>query len=272
MYSAEPLKTGISLPLLKDFKRRGEKFVCLTAYDYSFAQLIERCGVEVILVGDSLGMVIQGHSTTLPVTVKDMIYHGKAVKKGLKHSMLMIDMPFGSLNSNQQTLDNATDILKQTGAQIVKLEGGSAQLKHIELLNQHGIPTCAHLGLQPQSVHKMGGYKVQGKKQDDAKAMLNLALELEQTGADLLLLECVPQQLANDITQALKIPVIGIGAGAGCDAQVLVLQDILGLTPGKTPKFTHNFMSDHDTIEAAIKAYVEAVKNGSFPTDAHSFH
>lgn len=169
MYSAKSLDKKITIPLLKEFKKRGEKFVCLTAYDYSFACLLEKCGVEVVLVGDSLGMVIQGRNSTLPVSVNDMAYHASAVNKGLNHSLLMVDMPFGSLNSAQQTLDNACTIIKQSDAQVIKLEGGDAQLKNIELLKQHSIPTCAHLGLQPQSVNMMGGYKVQGKDSAQAK-------------------------------------------------------------------------------------------------------
>ncbi len=271
MYSAKPINKNITLPLLKEYKKRGEKFVCLTAYDYSFSCLLEKCGVEVVLVGDSLGMVIQGHNSTLTVSVEDMAYHAKAVNKGLKHSLLMVDMPFGSLNSAQQTLDNACTIIKQSDAQIIKLEGGSAQLKNIELLTQHSIASCAHLGLQPQNVTKMGGYKVQGKNTDDAKAMLEQAKNMQQAGADILLLECVPSELAGDITQALDIPVIGIGAGNQCDAQVLVLQDMLGITQGYTPKFTKDFLSESGSIEKAIKAYVEAVKNKSFPTQEHSF-
>ncbi len=271
MTSAKPLSRKITLPLLKDYKSRGEKFTCLTAYDYSFATLLEKCGVEMVLVGDSLGMVIQGHDTTLPVTVNNMIYHGKAVKKGLQHSMLMMDMPFGSLNSTQQTLDNASEILKQTDAQIVKLEGGASQLKHIEALSHYSIPSCAHLGLQPQSVHKMGGYKVQGKVKESADAMLELALNMQQAGTDMLLLECVPSALAATITDALEIPVIGIGAGNQCDAQVLVLHDMLGITQGKSPKFTKNFLAESGSIENAIKAYIKAVKNGTFPTAEHSF-
>lgn len=272
MYSDKPLTSKITLPLLKDYKKRGEKFTCLTAYDYSFAKLMEQCGVEVVLVGDSLGMVIQGHETTLPVSIDDMIYHGQAVNRGLNNSMLMIDMPFGSLNSSQQALDNATKIIQKTHAQIVKLEGGATQLKHIELLSQYGIPSCAHLGLQPQSVHKMGGYKVQGKQADDAKEMLDLAIALQQAGTDILLLECVPKDLAGQITNALDIPVIGIGAGNQCDAQVLVIQDILGLTQGSAPKFTHNFLADSGHIQGAIQNYIKAVKNGEFPSEQHSFH
>ena len=271
MYTAQPIDKKITLPYLKDLKQRGEKAVCLTAYDYSFSSLLEQCGVEIVLVGDSLGMVIQGHNSTLPVTVDDMAYHAKAVDKGLNNAMLMVDMPFGSLNSAQQTLDNACHIIKASNAEVIKLEGGAAQLKNIELLNQHSIASCAHLGLQPQKVNKLGGYKVQGKASDDAKKMLSDALDMQQAGADILLLECVPSELAGEITASLDIPVIGIGAGVDCDAQVLVLQDMLGITQGYTPKFTHNFLAESGSIEQAIKAYVEAVKNKTFPDQQHSF-
>ncbi len=271
MYSATTLDQNITIPLLKSYKERGEKFVCLTAYDYSFARLLEKCGVEVVLVGDSLGMVIQGHNSTLPVSVDDMAYHAKAVNQGLNHALLMVDMPFGSLNSAQQTLDNACTIIKQSDAQVIKLEGGPAQLKNIELLSQHSIATCAHLGLQPQNVTKMGGYKVQGKTPKEAKAMLEQAKDMQQAGADLLLLECVPGALAKEISTTLEIPVIGIGAGCDCDAQVLVLHDMLGITQGHTPKFTKNFLAESTGIEHAIKTYVEAVKNTTFPTQEYSF-
>lgn len=271
MYTAQPLEKKITLPYLQACKERGEKFVCLTAYDFSFAQVLENSGIELVLVGDSLGMVMQGRSTTVPVTVNDMIYHGQCVSRGLQNAMLMIDMPFGSLNSVQQTLDNASAILQKTEAQLVKLEGGAAQLKQIEALNQYGIATCAHLGLQPQSVHKMGGYKVQGRNPNSAESMKQKAIECQQAGADLLLLECVPGVLAAEITAALTIPVIGIGAGQHCDGQILVLQDILGIS-NSAPKFSRNFLTDADNIPHAIKRYVEAVKNNQFPAENHTFN
>lgn len=271
MYSAKPLAKKITLPYLNQLKKQGEKIACLTAYDYSFACLMDGCGVEIVLVGDSLGMVIQGHQTTLPVTVEDIEYHGLAVSRGLNNSLLMIDMPFGSLNSEQQALDNASRMIKQTGAQVVKLEGGITQIKTVEALSRYNIPVCAHLGLQPQSVHKMGGYRVQGRDSETAKEMKDTALQIQQAGADLLLLECVPAVLAAEITHLLKIPVIGIGAGADCDGQILVLQDILGITPGKPPSFAKNYLSDQTSIEAAIRAYVDEVKNRSFPDDSHCF-
>lgn len=271
MYLPKPLEDRITVTHLKKLKQQGEKFACLTAYDYSFAKLIEECGVEVVLVGDSLGMVIQGHDTTIPVTLDNMKYHGTTVKAGLDKTMLMLDMPFGSLNSPQQALDNASELLKATQAQVVKLEGGSTQIKTVEMLSAFGIATCAHLGLQPQLVNKLGGYRVQGKEKIAADEMIATAQELEAVGADILLLECVPASLAAEITSTLEIPVIGIGAGTEVDGQILVLHDILNVTAGKKPKFSKNFMQGSASIQAAITRYVTEVKQGHFPDKTHSF-
>jgi 3-methyl-2-oxobutanoate hydroxymethyltransferase len=271
MYTPKPLDQKVTLPHLARLKQNGERFACLTAYDYSFAHLLERSGVEVVLVGDSLGMVIQGHETTLPVSVDDIAYHGAAVARGLQHALLILDMPFGSLNSQQQALDNASRLIKETGGQVVKLEGGITQIKTVETLSKFSIPVCAHLGLQPQSVYKMGGYRVQGREHDAAVEMKDAALQLQEAGADLLLLECVPSALASEITQLLTIPVIGIGAGNGVDGQILVLQDMLGITPGRKPSFSKNYMEAHNDIESAVSAYVGEVKNGEFPSASHSF-
>ena len=271
MYIPKPLDNKITVPYLKKLKQQGEKFACLTAYDYSFARLVEQCGVEVVLVGDSLGMVIQGYDTTIPVTLENIKYHGTAVMAGLDNAMLMLDMPFGSLNSPQQALDNASELLQATQAQVVKLEGGITQLNTVEMLAKFGIVTCAHLGLQPQSVHKMGGYRVQGKSKTAAEQMLETACDLQQAGADLLLLECVPASLAAEITKTLEIPVIGIGAGIDVDGQILVLQDILNITDGKKPKFSKNFMQSQPSIQAAISRYVSEVKRGQFPDQSHCF-
>ena len=271
MYIPKPLEDRITVPYLKKLKQQGEKFACLTAYDYSFARLVEQCGVEVVLVGDSLGMVIQGHDTTLSVTLEDISYHATMVKAGLNNTMLMLDMPFGSLNSPQQALDNASQLLKATQGQVVKLEGGATQLKTVEVLSKFGIASCAHLGLQPQLVHKMGGYRVQGKNKAAADQMIETARDLEQAGADLLLLECVPAALAADITGTLEIPVIGIGAGVDVDGQILVLHDILNVTEGKKPKFSKNFMQGQPSIQAAVSRYVSEVKRGQFPDQSHSF-
>ena len=261
----------VSVRSLREKKQAGEKIVCLTAYDASFAQILDAAGVDVVLVGDSLGMVIQGNETTLPVTVDDMLYHSRAVSCGLNRALLMVDMPYLSYTSPQQALENAGRFMKQADAQMVKLEGGAEQAGIVTTLAQHGIPVCAHLGLQPQRVHKLGGYRVQGREEEAAEAMLNEARELEDAGADLMLLECVPQKLADIITGALDIPVIGIGAGAGCDGQILVLYDILGISTGRIPKFSRNFMTGAEDIEAAVKRYVEAVKTGQFPGSEHVF-
>lgn len=267
----EQAEHRITVPVLQAKKRAGEKIACLTAYDASFAQVLDAAGVDVVLVGDSLGMVIQGNDTTLPVTVDDVVYHGRAVARGLRRALLMVDMPYLSYTSPQQALENAGRFMQQAGAQMVKLEGGAEQTGIVSRLTQNGIPVCAHLGLQPQRVHKIGGYRVQGREADAAEAMLNEARELEDAGADIMLLECVPQTLAEIITDALDIPVIGIGAGAGCDGQILVLYDILGISAGRIPKFSRNFIAGAGTIEAAVKSYVDAVRTGQFPGSEHAF-
>ena len=261
----------ITVATLKKMKQAGEKFACLTAYDASFAQLLEAAGVDVLLVGDSLGMVIQGQESTLPVSVNDMIYHTQAVKRGSRSAMVMTDMPFMSYRSETQALESAGRMLKEGGAHIVKLEGGAAFIPVVEQLTRHGIPVCGHLGLLPQSVNKMGGYKVQGMDAQSAKSIVDDAKALEQAGCDIMLLECVPMQLAKQVTESLSIPVIGIGAGPFCDGQVLVLHDMLGITPGKRPRFTHDFLNDSGSVTAAIEAYVKAVKSGAFPQEQHSY-
>lgn len=260
----------ITINTLQSMKQDGEKFAVLAAYDATFAHFISEAEAEVILVGDSLGMVIQGHDTTLPVTVEQIAYHTAAVKRGAKRSFIMADMPFMSYGDSNTALQNAATLM-QAGAQMVKLEGGEWLAETFHKMSQRGIPTCAHLGLTPQSVNKFGGYKVQGRDADHAQQILNDAHTLEQAGADLLVLECVPTALATEITRALTIPVIGIGAGPNTDAQVLVLYDMLGLTPSRAPKFTKNFLRENEDIPAALRAYVEEVKNGKFPTDEHSF-
>ena len=271
MYIPKQFNNKITVPHLRKLKQQGERFACLTAYDYSFGKLVEQCGVEVVLVGDSLGMIIQGHDTTIPVTLDEIKYHASAVNAALDNAMLMVDMPFGSLNSPQQALDNASDILKATQAQVVKLEGGITQLKAVEMLSSYGIASCAHLGLQPQHVHKMGGYRVQGKTKNSADQVLATACDLEQAGADILLLECVPATLAALITKTLQIPVIGIGAGTDVDGQILVLHDMLNVTSGKKPKFSKNFMQGQTSIQAAVSRYVSEVKGGQFPDQSHCF-
>jgi len=260
----------VTVRTLAAMKARGEKFAVLTAYDATFARVLEESGVDVILVGDSLGMVIQGHDSTLPVTLADVIYHTRAVAAGCRRALLMADMPFMSACSPEQALRNAGRLMQEGGAHMVKLEGGAVQVETVAKLTAHGIPVCAHLGLQPQSVHKLGGYRVQGRERESAAAMLADARALEEAGADLLLLECVPTDLARTITESVAIPVIGIGAGPHPDAQVLVLQDLLGLTP-RAPRFARCFLTGTDSIPAAVAAYVRAVKDGSFPGPEHGF-
>ncbi|MGD8570953.1 MAG: 3-methyl-2-oxobutanoate hydroxymethyltransferase [Gammaproteobacteria bacterium] len=261
----------ITVSSLKKMKQAGEKFVCLTVYDATYAQLLEAAGVDVLLVGDSLGMVIQGHDSTLPVTVDDIIYHTRAVHRGSQNALILADMPFISYVDPASAVENAGRIMKEGGAHMVKLEGGAAFAETIQQMTLHGIPVCGHLGLLPQSVNKLGGYKVQGKDRQSAETILHDAKLLEQAGCDFMLLECVPLELARQVTEALQIPVIGIGAGPHCDSQVLVLQDMLGITPGKRPRFTQDFMMGNDSIAAAVAAYVKAVKSGEFPSLEQSF-
>jgi 3-methyl-2-oxobutanoate hydroxymethyltransferase len=243
----------------------------LTAYDASFSHALEEAGVEVILVGDSLGMVIQGQESTLPVTVDDMVYHTANVVRGSEKAFIIADLPFMSYANADQAIANAARLMAEGGAQMVKLEGGAVIADTIAELTARGIPVCAHLGLLPQSVHRLGGYIVQGREQEAADELLADALKLEQAGADMLVLECVPAALAARVTDALSIPVIGIGAGKNCDGQVLVLYDMLGLTPGRRPRFSHDFLADTGAIQAAITKYVQDVKSGAFPTPEQQF-
>lgn len=261
----------ITTSTLRKMKQAGEKITCLTAYDASFSQILEEEGVEILLVGDSLGMVIQGQDSTLPVKLGEMIYHTQTVRAANKTAMVMTDLPFMTYASPMQALASAGRLMKEGGAHMVKLEGGAAMVETVRHLAEHGIPVCAHLGLLPQSVNKLGGYKVQGRDEKEAQAMLVDARAMEDAGADILLLECVPSLLAAEITAAVDVPVIGIGAGPNCDAQVLVLYDMLGITPGKRPRFSKDFLQDSGDIRGAVRAYVKAVKDGSFPADEHSF-
>ncbi len=261
----------LSLSSLRKMKAAGEKIAVLTAYDASFAHVLEQAGVEVILVGDSLGMVIQGQESTVPVTVNDMVYHSRNVVRGSEKAFVIADLPFMSYANVDQAISNAARLMAEGGVQMVKLEGGADFEPIIKALTARGIPVCAHLGLLPQSVHRLGGYFVQGREADAAAKMVQDAKLLEQAGADMLILECVPAELATTISQSLNIPVIGIGAGKDCDGQVLVLYDMLGLTPGKRPRFSHDFLADNGHIPAAIGAYVEAVKQGTFPTVEQQF-
>ena len=261
----------VNVSTLRQMKEDGEKIACLTAYDASFGLLVDAAGVDLVLVGDSLGMVIQGHDTTVPVTTRDMIYHSKSVARGVRRSFLVADMPFMSYTSPEQALDNAVLLMQEGGAMMIKLEGGASQLEIVEHLARHDIPVCAHIGLKPQSVHKIGGFKVQGRDPGKAKIMVESAIRLQDAGADIVLLECVPNELGDAVTKALSVPVIGIGAGPDVDGQILVLYDILDITKGKTPRFVRNFMLGHDAPIDAIAAYVKAVKDGSYPAAEHCF-
>ncbi|SDU38736.1 3-methyl-2-oxobutanoate hydroxymethyltransferase [Halopseudomonas salegens] len=261
----------VNLTTLYKLKQSAEKIVCLTAYDATFAHLESQAGVEVILVGDSLGMVLQGHDSTLPVTVADMAYHTRSVKRGNRGALIMADLPFMAYATLEQTLNNSAALM-QAGAHMVKLEGAGWLAENITALVQRGIPVCAHLGLTPQTVNVLGGYKVQGREQAQADTLLADAVALEAAGASMLLLECVPSDLATRISQSVKVPVIGIGAGSGTDGQVLVVHDMLGLSiSGRLPRFVKNFMTETADIPAAIKAYVDAVKAVEFPAREHEF-
>ncbi len=261
----------VTVSTLVEMKQKQQKIAMLTAYDFSFARQVDEAGSDVVLVGDSLGMVVQGKETTIPVTMDEMVYHTRMVGRGLKRALLLADLPFMSYATPDEGLRNAGRLMKEGGAQMVKLEGGADQVGTVELLVSRNIPVCAHLGLQPQSVHRLGGYKVQGRDKAVAQQMIEDAVALEQAGASMLVLECVPVLLAAEISVALQIPVIGIGAGVDCDGQVLVLYDMLGITGGPVPRFVKNFMEEHDSIAAALKGYVEAVQQRQFPTAAESF-
>ncbi|MEA3298764.1 MAG: 3-methyl-2-oxobutanoate hydroxymethyltransferase [Pseudomonadota bacterium] len=260
---------AINLASLQAMKSAKEKFAVITAYDASFSRLAALAGIEVVLVGDSLGNVVLGHDSTVPVTMDDMIHHTLAVARGNSKSLIIADLPFMAYASEHQALDNAAALM-QAGAQMVKLEGGAWLEETVQLLTERGIPVCAHLGLTPQSVHKLGGYRVQGKDDEAAAQILSDALLLQDAGADLLVLECVPAPLAAQISEALFIPVIGIGAGAGTDAQVLVIYDMLGISP-RQPRFSRNFLVGADSVLGALEAYASAVRSGQFPEAEHSF-
>lgn len=260
----------ITISKLLSMHAEGEKISMLTAYDSTMSALLNRCGVESILIGDSLGNVIQGHSSTTPVTIEQMAYHTACVARVNSHAFIISDLPFASYGEPAQALDSAAQLMR-AGADMVKLEGGDWQIEIIQHLVERSVPVCAHLGLLPQSVHLLGGYKVQGKSKDAASLMLEQAVACEQAGAQMIVLEAIPSSLGKQITETLSIPTIGIGAGPDCSGQVLVLQDMLGISPGKPPKFVKNFLDGHASIEAAVKAYVREVKAGKFPGAEHGF-
>jgi 3-methyl-2-oxobutanoate hydroxymethyltransferase len=261
----------VNVSTLRRMKEQGEKIASLTCYDASFAALTDEAGTDVVLVGDSLGMVIQGHDTTVPVTVGDVVYHTRAVSRGLRRPFLVADMPFMSYANPDQALENSVRMMQEGGAMMIKLEGGEGQVEIVEHLARHDIPVCAHLGLKPQSVHKIGGFRVQGREAEKAKDMKRAAKRLQDAGADIVLLECVPSELGKSIRDSLEVPVIGIGAGPDVDGQILVLYDILDITQGRTPRFVRNFQAGHSSPLDAIRAYVAAVKDRSYPAPEHCF-
>ena len=261
----------VTLSTLARMKEEGRKIASLTCYDASFAVLLDAADVDVVLVGDSLGMVIQGRDTTVPVTMDHMVYHCGIVSRGLHRPFLIGDLPFMSYPSKERALENSVRLMQEGGAQMVKLESGASQLEIVEFLAGHDIAVCAHLGLRPQSVHKTGGFRVQGRQEEAAARLIEDAKRLESCGADIVLLECIPAELGKAVTAALAVPVIGIGAGPDTDGQILVLYDILDITTGRKPRFVHNFMAGAgDTLEA-IKRYVEAVRSGAYPAPEHCF-
>lgn len=268
----EPNRMPVTVPQLQAMKARGERIASLTAYDASIARAMDAVGIDAVLVGDSLGMVVQGAENTVSVSLDDMIYHSRCVAKGLQSALLIADMPFQTYATPERALDAAAALLGEGMASMVKMEGAGFVLDAIDFLSSRDIPVCAHLGLTPQSVLKMGGFKVQGRDTEAAKALLAQAKAVEQAGAQLLVLECMPSSLAGQITAALKIPTIGIGAGPDCDGQILVSYDALGINSGhRRPRFVKDFLKGNDSIEAAFRQYVQDVKIGAFPQPEHGY-
>jgi 3-methyl-2-oxobutanoate hydroxymethyltransferase len=268
-----PPRKAVTVPGLQAMKTEGRRIAMLTAYDASFAWQLESAGVDVALVGDSLGMVIQGHRSTLPVTLEHIVYHTAAVARGLTATLLMADLPFMADRDIEHVLEAGARLVGEAGAAVVKIEGAAPHvLEAIAALSARAIPVCAHLGLTPQSVHKFGGFRIQGREQSAADRVLAEALAVQSAGADILVIEGVPPSLGKRVTDALTIPVIGIGAGPDCDGQVLVIHDMLGITPGKRPKFSKDFLAGRDSVAAAISAYVDDVRSGAFPAPEHCFN
>lgn len=262
----------VTITTLTSMKQAGEKITCLTAYDYSFAHLLDGAGIDTIIVGDSVGMVCQGHETTLPVTLSDMVYHTRCVASGCQRTLIVADMPFLSYEvSPEQTFTNAGRLMKEGCAHVVKIEGGRTMAGTVRFLTERGIPVCGHLGLTPQSVHQLGGFRVQGRDKAAAERLRNDAHALQEAGASILVLEAIPSELAKDVSAELTIPTIGIGAGPDCDGQVLVLQDMLGIYPRRSPTFSKNFMEGNGSIQAAVEAFIAAVREREFPGPEHSF-
>ena len=263
----------MTVPEVRSKKEKGEKVVCLTAYDYCFARILDESGIDILLVGDSLGSVVQGHDSTLPVTVDDVIYHTKAVVRGRQRALVVSDMPFMTFQLGvDEAKRNAGRLVQEGGAESVKLEGGVTQAATIEGLVKMGVPVMGHVGLTPQSVHQFGGYRIQGRGEADARAILDDAMAVEQAGAFAVVLEGIPVQLAREITQRVSIPTIGIGAGMHCDGQILVVHDMLGLFDDFTPKFVKRYANLKETIGGAVRSYMEEVRTEAFPAEEHTFH
>ncbi len=265
---------NISATTLANMKRAGDKIATLTCYDAAFTRVLEDAGIEMLLVGDSLGMVFQGQASTVPVSVDQMVYHSACVARSRRRALLVADLPFLSYRSPDQALENSARLMQEGGAQMVKLEGAGVHLETVHQLASQGVPVCGHLGLLPQSVHRLGGYRVQGRSPDQARQIHQDALALQDAGASLLVLECMPAALATQITQDLRIPTIGIGAGAGCDGQVLVLYDLIGISAGvghKPVRFVKNFLTAGADVRQAVANYVAEVKAGTFPGREHEF-
>jgi 3-methyl-2-oxobutanoate hydroxymethyltransferase len=263
----------MTVPEVRSMKERGEKIVCLTAYDYCFARILDQSGVDLLLVGDSLGSVVQGHDSTLPVTVDDIVYHTRAVIRGRKRALVVSDMPFMTFQLGvDDAKRNAGRLIQEGGAESVKLEGGVTQAATIDALVKMGVPVMGHVGLTPQSVHQFGGYRIQGRGEADARAILDDAMAVEQAGAFAVVLEGIPVQLAREITQRISIPTIGIGAGMHCDGQILVVHDMLGLFDDFTPKFVKRYANLKETIGGAVRSYMEEVRTAAFPAEEHTFH
>jgi len=261
---------AVTIHTLATLRAAGEKITMLTCYDASFASLMDRCGVEILLIGDSLGMVCNGLNSTLPVTVAELAYHTASVARGSKSAMILSDLPFGAYGTPETAYANAV-ILMQAGAHMIKIEGGAWLAETVRFLTERGIPICAHIGLTPQFVHQLGGYKVQGKSTESAAELKNDALVLQNAGAAIVLMEAMPSQLGKEVTDMLSIPTIGIGAGPDCSGQVLVMHDMLGVFPGRKARFVRNFMEGAASIDDAVTGYVKAVKDGSFPALEHCF-
>ncbi len=263
----------MTVPKVRGMKEKGEKIVCLTAYDYSFARILDESGIDLLLVGDSLGSVVQGHDSTLPVTVDDIIYHTRAVIRGRRRALVVSDMPFMTFQLGvDEAKRNAGRLIQEGGAESVKLEGGVTQAATIEALVKMGVPVMGHVGLTPQSVHQFGGYRIQGRGEADARAIFDDAIAVEQSGAFAMVLEGMPVQLAREITQRVSIPTIGIGAGMHCDGQILVVHDMLGLFDDFTPRFVKRYANLKETIGGAVRNYMEEVRTAAFPAEEHTFH